>query len=53
LLLAEDLAERLGFAVHLDPEDVELENLRLRIAWGLVSFNEVRAFVAARLRPIG
>ena len=53
LLCARNMARTLLNA-DLDawPGDVDLEELRLRVAWGQASFDEVRAFVAARLRPL-
>jgi hypothetical protein len=53
LFLAERHAERLGVALQLDPGDVALEILRLRVKRGDATFEEVRAWIAARLRPIG
>ncbi len=53
LVLAENLARNvLRLSLRLAPEDVDLENLRLRVAARAASFEDVRTFVAARLRPL-
>jgi hypothetical protein len=49
LLLAENVARRHGLLLRLDPQDVELENLRLRSATPAGSFDEVRAWIAAHM----
>jgi hypothetical protein len=49
--LANNLArEQLGAELHLVPEDVELENLRLAVVARMATFEDVRAWVAARLQ---
>jgi len=48
LVLAENHARRAGAEVRLDVRDVELENLRLRVTARLATFDDVRAWVAAR-----
>jgi len=54
LLCARILARRLLNAdLDVWPGNVELSNLRLRIAWKLADYEELRAFVAARMRPLG
>jgi hypothetical protein len=53
LVLAQNLARKGGVELRLDVRDVELENLRLRVTARLVTFAEVRAWVAARSHPVG
>jgi hypothetical protein len=52
VLYARNLARTQGFALILDFDDVELMRLRLRVATDQATFEDVRAFVAARLRPL-
>lgn len=50
LLCARNLASALPAELDAWPGDAELENLRLRIAWGQASYEDARALVATRLR---
>jgi len=52
LVLATNQARRLGFHLACDPGDVELENLRLAIIARRATFEDVRTWVAACLRPM-
>jgi hypothetical protein len=52
LLLAANHARELGFHLDLGGSERDLENLRLRVAWKLAGYEELRAFVASRLRPL-
>jgi hypothetical protein len=52
-LLARNHARALGFVLRCDEEEeIELINLRLRVAQKLASFDQVRAWVAAHLHPL-
>jgi hypothetical protein len=52
LICARNMARTQGFALDASRGDVALENLRLRVAFGTASFEEVRAWVATHLRPL-
>jgi hypothetical protein len=52
LLIAANHARKLGFELDLTGSEIALENLRLRVAWKLADYEELRAFIAARLRPL-
>ncbi|MFO0762246.1 MAG: hypothetical protein U0359_37750 [Byssovorax sp.] len=49
LMLAENLARKADMELRLDVRDVELEELRLRVAVRSATFDDVRAWVAERL----
>jgi hypothetical protein len=52
LVCARNMARAAGFELDAWPREVELENLRLRVAFGAASFDEVRAWVAAHRHPL-
>jgi hypothetical protein len=52
LVCARNMARSIGLDLAAWPREVELENLRLRVAFGQADFEEVRAWVTAHLRPL-
>jgi hypothetical protein len=52
LLCARNMAHMMGWELDLRLDDFELSMLRVRVAWGQAGFEEVRAWIAARRRPL-
>jgi hypothetical protein len=52
VLYARNLARAQGLMLLLEFDDIELIALRLRVATNRATFEDMRAFVAARLRPM-
>jgi hypothetical protein len=52
LICVRNLAAAHGFQLDARPGEPELENLRLRVAWNLATFDDVRAWADRHRRPL-